>query len=97
MVTRAVGGFTSTALTALPSWSIGTSGTSWSMSIGGAWMITEARTATTVDTTDLGPVIVTVVGHDRRLAEGQSVGDRSVLDAHRDVLVDDLIQLDVGQ
>ena len=62
MTTRAVGGSTSTGLTALPSWSIGTSGTSWSILIGGSWTITEARTAATVETTDLGPVMVTSSG-----------------------------------
>ena len=53
-------------------------------------MMTEARTATTVETTDLGPVIGDGLGHDLRLAEGQAVRDRPVLDPHRDVLLDDL-------
>ena len=67
------------------------------MSIGGAWTITEARTAATVETTDLGPVMVTVLRHDGRLAEGQSVRNRPMLDPHRHLLLDDLVQLDAGQ
>ena len=49
MLTRAVGGVTSSGLSALPSLSIGTSGTSSSTSMPVDWMITSARTDTTVD------------------------------------------------
>src|SRR4026208_694456 len=62
MTTRAVGGSTATGLTAVPSWAIGTSGAAWSILIGGSWTITDARTAATVETTDLGPVMVTSSG-----------------------------------
>src|SRR3954452_19325830 len=62
MTTRAVGGVTSTGLTAFPSLSTATSCASSSTSIPVDWMVTSARTESTFDTIDWAPVMVTVSG-----------------------------------
>ena len=62
MTTRAVGGVTSSGLSALPSLSTGTSWASSSTSMPVDWMVTSARTASTWATSDAAPVTVTVAG-----------------------------------
>ena len=83
MVTRAVVGDTSTGLTASPSWSTGTSRTSWSMSMPPGWMATSARAEDHLlddrrraRHLDLGRV-------DGRVPDVQAVGRRAALDDDR--------------
>src|SRR3954462_9074011 len=62
MTTRAVGGDTSTGLTAFPSLSTATSCASSSTSMPVDWIVTSARAEATFDTVDCAPGMLTVGG-----------------------------------